>query len=334
MLRIITGFACLLAIGQIQAQTTDMLHGEYWIDQDLGIGSNTTFSLTDAPDVPNMQLPISLAGYAPGIHTIGIRTLDTDGHWSLTNFSTAVIIEVPNTPPSDLVEVEYFLNEDPGFGNGMSAWTGSTTDASGIPFDPDMSTAHVGINTLFVRSRTSDGIWSLTNHGALVVTEPDETAPIVRIETFALPGPDPGFGMADQHSVSAPATDLPQYVFDAPVPLELGLGDTLMIRSMDANGRWSLTNKVIIDGSTSADDLRSNFGIFTYPNPFTEGITVRSEDGKPLRVVLYDPQGKLVHDKMLTGETYIDLQGLAKGAYTAFFWKELERIHRVQLIKQ
>jgi len=74
--------------------------------------------------------------------------------------------------------------------------------------------------------------------------------------------------------------------------------------------------------------------IALYPNPFTDGTTVRSEDGKPIRVVLYDPQGRLVHDKVLNGETYIDLQGLANGTYTAFFWKELERIHKVQLIKQ
>ena len=54
---------------------------------------------------------------------------------------------------------------------------------------------------------------------------------------------------------------------------------------------------------------------------------------QPLRVILYDPQGRLVHDQMVTQETHIDLQRFANGAYTAFFWKEKDRIHRVTLIK-
>jgi hypothetical protein len=103
---------------------------------------------------------------------------------------------------------------------------------------------------------------------------------------------------------------------------------------MDSNGKWSLTNFFSADVvHTNVADLFTQTGITTYPNPFSEGITVRSEDGQPLRVVLYDPQGKLVHDKVLNGETYIDLGQHASGTYTAFFWKELERIHRVQLVK-
>ena len=333
MIREIISYACLVAIGQVQAQTANMHRGEYWIDQDLGIGMNYNFNVANTPNAPNLQLPINLSGYSPGIHTIGIRTLDADGHWGLTNFSKAVVIELPPNPPADQVEVEYFLNEDPGFGNGLTAWSGTSTNATGITFDPDMSTAHVGVNTLFVRSRTSENVWSLTNHAALLVIETDEPSPIVRIETFALPASDPGFGMADQHIVSAPAADILNYIFTAPAPF-VELGDTLMIRSHDANGRWSLTNYIVVSGYTTTEHLANETGISTYPNPFTEGITVRTEDGKPLRVVLYDPQGRLVHDQVLNGETYIDLQGLAKGTYTAFCWKDLERISRVTLIKQ
>lgn len=333
MLRRTAWIACLLAVGHAQAQTAGLVHGEYWIDQDLGIGANTAFTLDNTSQVADLQLPISLSGYGPGVHTIGIRTLDADGRWSLTNFSTAVVIEVPVAPPDDLVETEYFLNEDPGFGNGPTAWTGSTTNAAGVMFNPDLSSAVAGINTLFLRSRSSNGVWSLTNQCAIVVIEPEEVADIVRIETFALPGPDPGFGMADQHSVSAPDTDL-VYAFDAPVPQDFVAYDTLMVRAMDANGSWSLTNQVVVEINQSVDDLKATWGISAYPNPFTEGITVRTDDELPVRVVLYDPQGKLVHDRVLIGETRISLQGHANGTYTAFFWKEAERIHRVQLVKQ
>ncbi|MBZ0205856.1 MAG: T9SS type A sorting domain-containing protein [Flavobacteriales bacterium] len=334
MLRRTAAIACLLAMGHAQAQTANMVRGEYWINQDLGIGANIPFTLSSTPDVSDLDLPISLAGYGAGMHTIGIRTLDADGHWSLTNFSKALAIEVPPALPSDLTETEYFLNQDPGFGNGPTAWTGNTTDTLGATFNPDLSAATEGINTLFIRSRTSDGVWGLTNHRAVVVITPEAPTDIVRVETFALPQDDPGFGMADQDMVTNPAMDLSAYAFDAPVPTDFILNDTLMVRCMDANGRWSLTNYVTVDGSTSVESLTTSTHISVYPNPFTEGITVRTADGLPVRVVLYDPQGKLVHDKMLTGETFIHLEGQASGAYTAFFWKDLERIHRVTLIKQ
>ncbi|MBK8340939.1 MAG: T9SS type A sorting domain-containing protein [Flavobacteriales bacterium] len=311
------------------------MRGEYWIDQDLGIGANIAFTIADAPEVPGIPLPISMAGYDPGTHIIGIRTLDADGHWSLTNFSSAVVIAEPATPPSDLAEIRYFLNEDPSFGNELVAWTGSAVNASGLSFNPDLTDAVAGINTLFIRSRTSDGHWGPTNHTSILVIEPDTSIGLIdRIETFALPAQDPGFGQADQHMVSSPENDLFVYEFDTPIPIDFMLGDTLMIRSRDTGGRWSLTNHVTVDGSTDVDELAGKTGITVYPNPFVETITVQPSEAKPLRVTLYDPAGKLVYDKMLMSATNIDLSGQASGAYTAFFWQEPERIHRTTLIKQ
>lgn len=334
MPRSITALACLLALGSTQAQTADLVRGEYWIDQDLGIGANTMFALSNTSQVPGLQLPISMAGYGPGVHTIGLRTLDADGLWSLTNFTTAVVIEPLPAPPADLVETEYFLNEDPGFGNGLSAWNGNDTDTAGVQFNPDLSGAVTGVNTLFIRSRTSDGVWSLTNHIPVLVIEPEEATEIVQVETFALPGPDPGFGSADQHSVISPAIDLSAYVFDAPLVSGTDLYDTVMVRSRDASGHWSLTNRVIIGGSTAVEDLGAAAGIAVHPNPFTDAFTVHTTDAEPMRVIVYDAQGKLVHDQLVNGKDRVDLSAHSSGTYTVFFWKEAERIHRVQLVKQ
>jgi hypothetical protein len=334
MPRSITALACLLALGSTQAQTADLVRGEYWIDQDLGIGANTMFALSNTSQVPGLQLPISMAGYGPGVHTIGLRTLDADGLWSLTNFTTAVVIEPLPAPPAGLVETEYFLNEDPGFGNGLSAWSGNDTDTAGVQINPDLSDAVTGVNTLFFRSRTSDGVWSLTNHRPVLVIEPEEATEIVQVETFALPGPDPGFGSGDQHSVISPAIDLSAYVFDAPLVSGTDLYDTVMVRSRDASGRWSLTNRVIIDGSTAVEDLGAAAGIAVFPNPFTDAFTVRTADAQPVRVIVYDAQGKLVHDQLVNGKDRVDLSAHSSGTYTVFFWKEADRIHRVQLVKQ
>lgn len=331
MPRLHTLVAAAILCGGAQAQ--NLIRGEYWIDQDLGFGANNSFALAQQPDVASIQLPISLNGYSPGVHTIGIRTLNSDGHWSVTNFSTAVVTTEPELPL--LTRVEYFLDQDPGFGEGTEAWSGAGTDAPAIGFQPDVSALAPGSHTLFTRTLDVEGHWGLTNHTPIVVTTPDDASDIVRVEAFNLTtGNDPGFGHAADFTVTDPQIDLANAALWSTEPFSLTQGNTLAIRSMDMNGRWSLTNFIQADVvHTRVEDLLEH-GISTYPNPFTAGITVRTEDGQPLRVVLYDPQGKLVHDKVLSGENYIDLSQHASGTYTAFFWKELERIHRVQLVKQ
>jgi len=333
MLRKITLLLCLAAFGRAEAQNINIVSGEYWIDTDLGWDLNTSFEITDAPDVAALQLPINMTGYAPGTHTIGIRTLDEDGKWSLTNFSKVVVI--PEPPQiQDLTEMEYFLNQDPGFGNGLTAWTGSTTDLENTAFSPDLSSAVIGINTLFTRSRSTDGTWSLTNHSPILVIEPDTVGVIDRVQIFALPNADPGFGQATTYSVPSPASDLNDLAFDAPVPVDFIVSDTIMVRAHDSQGRWSLTNHVIVAGCTDVDELATKTNISVYPNPFAEQITVRPSDDQPLRVILYDPQGKLVVDRIIRSETVLDLANQASGMYTAFFWKDLKVIHRVTLVKR
>lgn len=331
MARVQALLAIAVLSGSLQAQ--NMVRGEYWIDLDQGFGANTPFTLNSSNQVAGLQLPITLTGLQPGTHTIGIRTLDADGRWGLTNFTTAVVTEVPDAPPASLTKIEYFVDEDPSFGSGTTAWAGSTTDAASVTFAPDLSGVEPGAHTLFVRSIMADGKWGLTNSTPILVTAPDVTGEMVHAEAFNVTaGPDPGFGSAVPFTIADP-----QVVFsgtltsDEELPIEGNA--TLAIRGLDSNGKWSLTNFIMVI-ITNLNDLASSFAISTYPNPFTEGITVRTDDGQPVRVVLYDPQGRLVHDKMLNGDGYIDLSQHASGTYTAFFWKELERIHRVQLVKQ
>ena len=136
--------AALALAGGAYAQ--NIIRGEYFIDQDQGFGQNIPFEIADDNDVADLDLTIDLDGYAPGTHTIGIRIYNDSSRWSLTNFSKAVITEPP--PPLDeLVEVEYFLNQDPSFDEGLTAWTGSSLEEP-ITFEPDLSNAVVGVNTV------------------------------------------------------------------------------------------------------------------------------------------------------------------------------------------
>ena len=71
-----------------------------------------------------------------------------------------------------------------------------------------------------------------------------------------------------------------------------------------------------------------------FPNPFTGVLTLQCpSDGRHnLRIV--DMTGRTVHEQRVMSSMSLDLSGLSNGAYTAFFWKDLERVHRVTLVKQ
>jgi hypothetical protein len=327
----------LLLAGTIPAMlgvcAQNMVTGEYWVDTDPGFGAATAFDpdLGGTPNEP-VEFDISTAELDPGMHTIGYRTMDATGKWSLTNLRPVYIAAAPSNAP--LVRTEYFINSDPGWHSGTNAGVGGAPDVSeGIL--ADLSGARVGMNTLYFRSLDANGRWSLTNHTPLYIAD---GSPVVVVHAESFWDEDPGFGQGDPVQGLISGADITGQL-NVVVPINIGWGNhRLYVRSRDSHGHWSLTNwqmdSINVTGTVDVSDLEREVGISTYPNPFTEGITVRTTDGLPLRVVLYDPQGKLVHDKVLTGETHIDLSGHAQGAYTAFFWKEAKRIHRITLIKQ
>lgn len=329
-----SSYLLALLAGAIGAQAQNIVQGEYFFDQDNGFGAagNVAFEITDAPSATLTLDPVSLTGLDPGVHTLGIRTKDENGRWSHTNFTSVLIVEPP-PPVENLVQVEYFLDQDPGWNAGDTAWQGATTDLQQETFTADLGAVDPGVHTLFLRSRTADGRWSHTNHTSVLVVEPPEPlADIVEVEYFW--SADPGFGQALDTMVATPQTNLIEFNLEAIVPQPCPGIDTLFLRSRDAEGRWSHTNHLEVNYiCTSVQELGSH-GISAFPNPFADHISIQTSDGQPFRVALYDPTGKKVYDQLLNGPQRIDLSGHASGAYTAFFWKEADVIHRVTLIKQ
>lgn len=315
----------------VTVQAQDVVRGEYWLDVDPGWMQGTSFTIAADNDTAGYGLPLDLDGYQAGTHTLGLRTVDDEGRWSLTNFTPIVITRTPES--ANVVRTEYFLNTDPGFAAGGTAWAGSTVDLATTPFTPDLTDAVAGVNTLLVRTHDADGKWGLTNHLPVTVIPVPEQGMIDRVETFALSTQDPGFGAADPHAFSLPAEQLADSLFNAPVPVQYLLGDTLMIRTHDSRGIWSLTGHVQTDFSTTVAQLENRTKIAIGPNPFSRSFSV-DPHGTPVRVFIYDPQGRLVYDHILSGTTAVDLGDNSAGAYTAFFWQEQAMVHRLTLVKQ
>jgi len=321
----------LFALQATRAQ--NMNTGEYWVDIDNGFGSCIPFNpdLTGTPQETAL-FNVNTATLAPGSHTVGYRTKDSNGRWSLTNLRAVFI--APVLAQSDIIHTEYFLNTDPGWNAGFNASVQGAVDLAAESITANLSTAVVGHNTLYYRSKDAAGRWSLTNHVPLYVAD-SSNGVINEVEYFW--DIDPGFGLSQMDTVLAnPAANWQGTVMAlVPDTLSTGVQHYLYMRSRDSRGRWSLTN--IVDTiqviATQIDELGS-LDISVFPNPCVDLVTIRTTDGSPLRATLYDPQGKLVLDRFLKNGEPIDLTGQATGVYTVFLWKEKDVIHKVKLIKQ
>ena len=136
---------------------------EYFFDQDPGQGAGNTLSITPDADALFMD-SIDVSGLSFGAHFLHVRAQDADGHW--TAMQTEQLVKDPgnvfsnyNSPGSDIVAIEYFFNEDPGFGQGNMMTFSSDQNVvlvdSACTFGLDS-----GSHVMHVRAQDADGLWS------------------------------------------------------------------------------------------------------------------------------------------------------------------------------
>ena len=222
----------------------DIARAEYYIDADPGFGAATAFALpaTAAADLPNLSATVPLGALTPGFHALGVRSQDATGAWSLTSrrvfyYEPAALATSPNVN-----KVEYFIDTDPGFGAATDVPVTAATDVSGVAFNVALSGLSTGFHALGLRSRDANGQWSLTSRRVFYY-EPAAQSALPNInKTEYFVDTDPGFGSAIDVPVTA-AADISGIAFNVAISgLSTGFHQ-LGVRSRNANGQWSLTNR-------------------------------------------------------------------------------------------
>ena len=147
------------------AATPNLVAAEYFIDNDPGPGNGTPVALPAATSAEGLHVMVNLTGLAPAVHRLYIRTKDANGNWSLTNFAqfdNTAIIPYPTAPaPAPPIgTVEYYIDNDPGFGNALPITVGAAADINNFSFSIPLAGVPTGPHTIFLRSRQNP--WSLS----------------------------------------------------------------------------------------------------------------------------------------------------------------------------
>ena len=212
---------------------TNIVRMEYYFDNDPGYGNAVQVTIT--PDInTDNTFALNISGLPEGIHKLSVRTLNIEGRWSET--TSCVYYQPDLSGVKEIVNMEYYFDVDPGFGNGtpVSFTQGLTPSAvTGL----NTSSLTSGIHKLSIRAKNSAEKWSETSTIIYFKQDP-ANQPISGMEYYF--DFDPGYGNGTQVPV-IPGDNISQSVSVNTTGLGPG-GHIMYIRTKNNAGVWSETN--------------------------------------------------------------------------------------------
>ncbi|MBM3324245.1 MAG: hypothetical protein FJY66_01105 [Calditrichaeota bacterium] len=176
-----------------------------------------------------------MAGLLPGLHTLYLRMQDSRGVWSRAKATALHITHGPN-----LTEAEFFLDDDPGVGNGEPI-----DFADGQEFvlfnDASMPPTSPGLHRFYLRCRTTNGHWSESKPVLLRVKSesPSGTEFTAAAETYFDTDPGVGNGIA-MYAEDGSFDELEETAYRNVRADTLTLGQHIVYaRIRSATGTWS-----------------------------------------------------------------------------------------------
>ena len=157
---------------------------EYFWDNDPGLGNATKVAGGTAKVGESVSFNIPTDTLSPGVHRLGVRAKDVG--WSPTIYS---YIAKP-LPETQVREIEYFWDNDPGLGNATKVAGGTAKVGESVSFNIPTDTLAPGVHRLGVRAK--DVGWSPTVYRLVAVKANGPESCAQYIEYFW--DKDPGFG--------------------------------------------------------------------------------------------------------------------------------------------
>ena len=222
-------FVCALFIsGTLIAQ--ELRRIEYFFDADPGYGAGTA--------VANIKegmgtYQIDFSDLEVGVHIFSIRAQDSRANWSSVWSRAIYVYNVQNG--GDLARLEYFFDNDPGYGKGKNVQRLREGEGKYLL---SLDGLEAGVHNFNLRAHDVRGNWSAVWSRALYVYSLQN---VEKVEYFV--DDDPGEGNATSVGVFASGEFEKEIAFN--VDLEgVGVGDHyLCVRAMDALGQWSTVSK-------------------------------------------------------------------------------------------
>ena len=163
--------------------TTNIERVEWYIDTDPGYGNATSITIAPGTDLINLSFDSGISTLAPGLHIIGVRSRNTAKAWS---FDERWLVLKQATPmiASDLKRIEYYINTDPGRGNGFPLAFLPGKEVVALPTFVNITGLDTGRHKLLIRSQDANNAWSFDDTLSFRVNN-TTPAPFINVNSVA-----------------------------------------------------------------------------------------------------------------------------------------------------
>ena len=232
-----------------------IVQAEYFWNNDPGQGNGIAMLAVDGTlnEVVENLFRNGIAMPAPqGMHQFNVRVKDASNNWS-TPFTTLVYRDsiTVGTRPMQLVQAEYFWNNDPGQGNGISmlATDGNLNEIVEALFRSNLALPTPQGNHVFnVRVKDVDSQWSDVFRTLVVrdsVTVGTRDMKLVTAEYYWNADPGQGNGTSVL-AVDGNLNEMVEALFRTGISIPAYGPQAFHVRTQDVDGQWSEPFKTIV----------------------------------------------------------------------------------------
>ena len=135
---------------------------EYFVDSDPGFGLAMPIPVAIPEKDLSLSFDVDVEELLQGFHMIVIRARDDMGRWGNTFQQIFYVFKKIPSADSDVTGIEYFVDDDPGFGNGTRVDIASPGRDVTADFIVNMGGLSDGDHILYLRGRDALNRWSHT----------------------------------------------------------------------------------------------------------------------------------------------------------------------------
>jgi hypothetical protein len=181
---------------------TNITNIEYFFDNDPGFGNGTAIGGFSAnPAINNLNVSIPVTNLSEGFHWLTVRAKDGNDKWGPISIRPIFkMATVPATPPN-IVKVEYFFDNDPGFGNGTDYPITAGQQLNNLVISMPVNTLSEGQHWLSIRVKDLDNKWTTVVVRPFVKEAVELAGTLDNAEYFI--DTDPGFGNGTNLSITS-----------------------------------------------------------------------------------------------------------------------------------
>lgn len=234
----LTGFVVsILFCHAVLAQTVNK--AEYFFDTDPGIGNGIAIAIPNPADSVDITGAINTTGLSAGFHRLFIRARLSNKKWSLYEGRNFYIYSPALAGNDKIKKAEYYIDNDPGVGNGINIAIGLAADSIDISSSINTTGLSAGFHKLAVRVKNQSNVWSLYEARNFYIIPPAIVTQVKIVKAEYFFDTDPGIGNGTPIATGAAADSIDISSSINTTGLSAGF-HKLIVRVKNQSNVWSL----------------------------------------------------------------------------------------------